>query len=53
MNIVVTTTAYFSLLIHTKQLLLVTFFDTTAGIVSEPGCQMPYGQTSVKVEIFM
>ena len=46
----VTKNAYLSLLTHTKQLSLVTFFDTTAGIVSEPGSQMPYGQTGVKVE---
>ena len=33
----VTQNAYFSLITHTKQLLLVTFCDTTAGIRSETG----------------
>ena len=41
--------AYFSLLIHIKQLLLVTFFYTTAGIGSVTGWEGTEGQTDVIV----
>ena len=43
----VTQNAYFSLLTHTKQLLLVTFCDMTAGIVSVMG---QTGQTGQMLE---
>ena len=49
----------FSLLAHTKQLLLVPFCDMTAGIGSGLGRRRdgqmptPYGQTDVKVGIVM
>ena len=42
----------FSLLTHTKQLLLVPFCDTTAGIGAEMKCDTQReGQTDVKSEI--
>ena len=47
----VTKNAYFSLLTHTNQLLLVTFCDTIAGIGSVTGRKD--GQTDMKVEIVM
>ena len=54
-GLMVTKNAYFSLLTHIKQLLLVTLCDTTAGIGnSKVGLTMPpplYGHTDVKVEI--
>ena len=43
----VTQNAYFSLTTHTKQLLLVTFGDTTRGIDRE----MADGQTDVNIKI--
>ena len=51
----VTQHSYFSLLTHTKQLLLVTFCEKTAGNGSVMGRTggMPQGQTDVKVEIVM
>ena len=50
----VTQDAYFSLLIHSKQLLLVTFCDTNAGIwswFSDTRTAEAEGQTEVEVEI--
>ena len=54
----VTQDAYFSLLSHTKQLLLVTFSDTTAGIgdrfrtdAHTHARRTAEGQTDVEVEI--
>ena len=50
----VTQNAYFSLLTHTKQLLLVTFCDTTAEIGSDKerlDGRTPYGQADMRVEI--
>ena len=53
----VTQDAYFSLLSHTKQLLLVTFSDTTAGIGvcfrtdARTEAAAVEGQTDVEVEI--
>ncbi len=53
----VTQDAYFSLLSHTKQLLLVTFSDTTAGIGASfrtdarTHAHPAEGQTDVEVEI--
>ena len=57
----VTQNEYFSLIAHTKQLLLVTFCETTAGIGvsfrtdgrrnTEHGTQNTDGQTDVEVEI--
>ena len=51
----VTKNAYFSLLAHVKQILLVTFCATTARIesVMEQEGQPPYGWTDVNVEIVM
>ena len=51
----VTQDAYFSLLTHTKQPLLVTFCDTIAGIGTVTGQDgtMPGGRTDVNVEIVM
>ena len=56
----VTQDAYFSLLAHTKQLSLVTFYKTTAGsesvIVRDARARqdkMTYGRTDLKVEIAM
>ena len=51
----VTQDAYFSLLSHTKQLLLVTFSDTTAGIGASfrtrTHGQTAEGQTDIEVEV--
>ena len=47
----VTQNTYFSLIAHTKQLLLVTFCGTIAEIVSVKG--QKNGQTDMKVEIVM
>ena len=56
----VTQNAYFSLITHTKQLLLVTFCDPTAGIAvsfwthgrrTAAEAEAAEGQTDVKVEI--
>ena len=51
----VTKDAYFSLLIHTKQLSLVTFYDTTTGIgsmmIQTGGDGMQKGNTDMKFEI--
>ena len=48
---------YFSLIAHTKKLLLVTIFDTTVGIGRVMGRDMTTmpaeGQTDVNVEIVM
>ena len=56
MSLRVTQNAYFSLFIHTKQLLLMTFCDPTAGIVkwgrSDDDGHCKDGQT-LKVEIVM
>ena len=49
-----TQNAYFSLMTHTKQLLIVTFCDTTAGIAAsfQTHSRMTVeGQTDVEVEI--
>ena len=50
-----TQNAYFSLITHTKQLLLVTFSDTTAGIRAsfrtDARRMAAEGQTDVEVEI--
>ena len=53
----VTQNAYFSLITHTKQLLLVTFCDTTAGIGASFWTEAwrtaaAEGQTGVEVKIF-
>ena len=61
MGLRVTKNAYFSLLIHTKKLLLVTFCDPTAetGVSFRTdgqridGGHMEEGQTDVEVEIFV
>ena len=49
----VTQNAYFSLITHTKQLLLVTFSDTTAGIGASfrTDVRTAEGKTDVEVEI--
>ena len=50
----VTQNEYFSLIAHTKQLLLVTLCDTTAGIQASfrtHGRRRTEGQTDVEVEI--
>ena len=47
----VTQDAYFSLMTHTKQLLLVTFCDAIAGIFRTHGRTAAEGQTDVEVEI--
>jgi len=54
-GLVVTKNAYFSLLIHIKQLLLVTICDTTAGNGSVMGWDsLPMeGQTDLNVERVM
>ena len=49
----VTMNAYFSLLSHTKELLLVIFYDTAAGICNVVGWTMLEGQTDMLVEIVM
>ena len=53
----VTKDEYFSVLTHTKQLLSVTFCDTTVGIESgkrrQAGHWTSYGRTDVNVEIAM
>ena len=51
-GLVVTKNAYLSLLTHIKQLLLMTLWDTTAGIGNSK-VAAPYGQTDVKVEMVM
>ena len=45
----------FSLLIHIRQLLFVTFFDTTAAIRSETGWdgRTAYGRTDANIEAVM
>ena len=47
----VTQTTHFSLLTHAKQLSLVTFCDTTAGIRNENVTNTTEGQTDVKSEL--
>ena len=49
----VTQNAYFSLITHTKQLLLVTYSDITAGIGASFGAdaRMPEGEGQTDVEV--
>ena len=49
----VTKNAYFSLLTGTKQLLLMTFCDTTAELVTQKNDRTKDGWTDVKFEIVL